>query len=132
MSASNSSSNWIRPNLTHCFCDQPIPERTSRTAANPARRFLCCLYPSDSRRQCKFYFFLDPELRYGYYREEMHRLYLQVQEQMREMQVQEYTLRAIIHELELEVNKRETTDECYKKAIIVFTLVVFLMFFLTN
>ncbi|GKC56179.1 hypothetical protein Tco_1083777 [Tanacetum coccineum] len=132
MSSSNSSSNWIRPIPTHCFCDQPVVERTSRSAANPARRFLCCPYPRDSGRQCRFYFFLDPELRYGYYREEMHRLYLQVKEQRREMQVQEYTLRARIRELELEVNERATTGECYKKAVIVFTLVVFVMFFLTN
>nr|GEU50062.1 cytochrome P450 [Tanacetum cinerariifolium] len=58
----------------------------------------------DSRRQCRFYFFLDPELRYGYYMKEMHKLHTEFQEQRREMQVQEYTLRVRIHELELEVN----------------------------
>ncbi|GKF51369.1 hypothetical protein Tco_0147836, partial [Tanacetum coccineum] len=60
--------------FTHCFCEEPVVE-TSRTPANPARR---CLY---SGRQCEFYFFLDPELRYGDYTDEMHGLYTQVQEQ---------------------------------------------------
>nr|GEW13320.1 quinoprotein amine dehydrogenase, beta chain-like protein [Tanacetum cinerariifolium] len=87
MSSSSSTSNWIRPISTHCFCDEPVVERTSRTPTNPARRFLCCRFPSDSGRQCRFYFFLDTELRYGYYREEMHKLYTQVQKQRREMQV---------------------------------------------
>ncbi|PWA79436.1 hypothetical protein CTI12_AA200830 [Artemisia annua] len=115
MSSSSSSSNWLRPIPTHCFCELPVVERTSRTAANPARRFL-------------FYFFLDPELRYGYYGNEMHSLHTQVQQLRREMQVQDYTYRNRIRDLELELNERTTTGECYKKAVIVFTVFVFVMY----
>ncbi|GJS56329.1 hypothetical protein Tco_0629691 [Tanacetum coccineum] len=46
MSSSSSTSNWIRPIPTHCFCDEPVVERTSRTPTKPARRFLCCRFPS--------------------------------------------------------------------------------------
>ncbi|PWA38006.1 hypothetical protein CTI12_AA585400 [Artemisia annua] len=115
MSSTSSSSNWIRPIPTHCFCELPVVERTSRTAANPARRFLCCPHPSDSGKQCRFYFFLDPELRYGYYRTEMHSLYTQVQQLRREMQVQEYTYRNRIRDLELELNERTTTGKKIQK-----------------
>ncbi|PWA63614.1 hypothetical protein CTI12_AA325250 [Artemisia annua] len=132
MSSSSSSSNWLRPIPTHCFCPLPAVERTSRNATNPAKRFLCCPNPSDSGRQCRFYFFLDPEIRYGYYRNEMHSLYTQVQQLRREMQVQEYTYRSRIHDLELELNERTTTGECYKKAVIVFIVFVFVMSFLVK
>ncbi|GKC34886.1 hypothetical protein Tco_1047270, partial [Tanacetum coccineum] len=72
--------------------------------------------------------FLDPEIRYGYYRNEMHNLYVQLQQARREMQVQEYTYRSRIHELELELNERTVTGDCYKKAVVVFIMVVFVMF----
>ncbi|GJV56633.1 hypothetical protein Tco_1457638 [Tanacetum coccineum] len=66
----SSSSNWIRTVPTHCIYELPVVERTSRTPANPARRFLI--------DQCRFYYFLDPEIRHGYYRTEMHSLYTQL------------------------------------------------------
>ena len=62
----------------------------------------------------------------------MHSLYTQVQQLRREMQVQEYTYRARIHDLEVELNERTPTGECYKKAVIVFILVVFVMSFLAK
>ncbi|GJU11559.1 hypothetical protein Tco_1133955, partial [Tanacetum coccineum] len=122
----------IRPIPTNCFYEEPVVERTSRTSANPARRFLCCRFPSDSRKQCRFYFFLDLELRYSYYRDEMLRLYTQVQEQRMEMQVQEYTYRARIRELELEGNDKAVIGECYEKVVSVFIVVVFVMYFIIN
>ncbi|GJS68964.1 quinoprotein amine dehydrogenase, beta chain-like protein [Tanacetum coccineum] len=132
MSSSSSTSNWIRHIPTHCFCGLPVVERTSRTPANPARRFLCCPKHSESGSQCRFYNFLDPEIRYGYYRNEMHSLYVQLQQARREMQVQEYTYRSRIHELELELNERTVTGDCYKKPVVVFIMVVFVMYFLTQ
>ena len=48
------------------------------------------------------------------------------------MQVQEYTYRARIHDLELELNERTTTGECYKKAVVVFIVVLFVMSFLVK
>ncbi|GKE67952.1 hypothetical protein Tco_1522113 [Tanacetum coccineum] len=86
MSSSSSTSNWIRPIPTHCFCEKPVVERTSRIATNTARRFLCCPNPSDFGHQWRFYYFLDPEIRYGYYITEMRNLYTQVQQLRREMQ----------------------------------------------
>ncbi|GJZ40062.1 reverse transcriptase domain-containing protein, partial [Tanacetum coccineum] len=74
----------------------------------------------ESGSQCRFYNFLDPEIRYGYYRNEMHNLYVQLQQARREMQVQEYTYRSRIHELELELNERTVTGDCYKKPVVVF------------
>ena len=62
----------------------------------------------------------------------MHSLYTQVQQLKREMQVQEYTYRSRIQDLELELNERTSTGECYKKAVVVFTLVVFVMSFLVK
>ncbi|GJZ84813.1 hypothetical protein Tco_0650152 [Tanacetum coccineum] len=132
MSSSSSRSNWIRPIPNHYFCDLPIIERTARTPANLARHFLCCPKPSESGSQCRFYHFLDPEIRYGYYRNEIHNLYIQLQQARREMQVQEYTYRSRIHDLELELNERSVTNDCYKKAVVLFIMVVFVMYFLTN
>ncbi|GKE85597.1 hypothetical protein Tco_1559339, partial [Tanacetum coccineum] len=79
-----------------------------------------------------FYHFLDPEIRYGYYRNEMHNLYIQLQQARREMQVPEYTYRSRIHDLELELNERSVIEDCYKKAVVLFIMVVFVMYFLTN
>nr|GEW72522.1 quinoprotein amine dehydrogenase, beta chain-like protein [Tanacetum cinerariifolium] len=132
MSSSSSTSNWIRSIPTKCFCDLPVVERTSRTPANPARRFLCWPKHSESGSQCRFYHFLDPEIRYGYYRNEMHNLYIQLQQARREMQVQEYTHRSRIHDLKLIQNERSLTSDCYKKAVVVFIIMVFVMCFLTN
>ncbi|GJU49605.1 hypothetical protein Tco_1219160 [Tanacetum coccineum] len=103
MSSSSSASNWIRPIPTHCFCDLP-----------------------ESGIQCRFYHYLDLEIRYGYYRNEMHNLYIQLQQARREVQVQEYTYRSRIHDLELELNERPVTGDCYKKAV-VFIMVVFVV-----
>ncbi|GJY07874.1 hypothetical protein Tco_0374928 [Tanacetum coccineum] len=89
-------------------------------------------YRMESGSQCRFYHFFDPEIRYGYYRNEMHNLYVQLQQARREMQVQEYTYRSRIHELELELNERTVTGDCYKKAVVVFIMVVFVMYFLTQ
>ncbi|GJT11326.1 hypothetical protein Tco_0858368 [Tanacetum coccineum] len=132
MSSSSSTSNWIRPIPTHYFCDLPVVERTSHTPANPARRFLCCPKHSESGSQCRFYHFLDPEISNGYYRNEMHNLYIQLQQARREMQVQEYTYRTRIHDLESQLNERTVTGDCYKKAVVVVIIVVFVMYFLTN
>ncbi|GJR77587.1 hypothetical protein Tco_0089952 [Tanacetum coccineum] len=65
-------------------------------------------------------------------RTEMHNLYVQLQQARREMQVQEYTYRSRIHELELELNERTVTGDCYKKPVVVFIMVVFVMYFLTQ
>ncbi|GJU93163.1 hypothetical protein Tco_1317919 [Tanacetum coccineum] len=132
MSSSSSKSNWIRPILTHFFCDLPVVERTSRTPTNSARHFLCCPKHNESGSQCRFYYFLDPQIRYGYYRTEMHNLYIQLQQSRREMQVQEYTYMSRIHDLKLELNERTVTGDCYKKAVVVFIVVVFVMYFLIN
>ncbi|GJV74630.1 hypothetical protein Tco_1506214 [Tanacetum coccineum] len=104
MSSSSSTSNWIRLIPTHCFCDLP-----------------------ESGSQCRFYHFLDPEIRYGYYRNEMHNLYIQLQQARREIQVQEYTYRTRIHDLKSQLNERTVTGDCYKKAIVVFIIMVFVM-----
>ncbi|GJX65679.1 hypothetical protein Tco_0300022 [Tanacetum coccineum] len=96
MSSSSSRSNWIRPILTHYFCDLPVVDRTACTPANPARHFLCCPKHSESGSQCRFYHFLDPEIRYGYYRNEMHNLYIQLQQARRECYVAEVHLRSRI------------------------------------
>ncbi|GJY07675.1 hypothetical protein Tco_0374729 [Tanacetum coccineum] len=109
MSSSSSTSNWIRLIPTHCFCDLP-----------------------ESGSQCRFYHFLDPEIRYGYYRNEMHNLYIQLQQARREIQVQEYTYRTRIHDLKSQLNERTVTGDCYKKAIVVFIIMVFVMYFLTK
>ncbi|GJY17703.1 hypothetical protein Tco_0389194 [Tanacetum coccineum] len=74
----------------------------------------------ESGNQCRFYYFLDAEIRYGYYRTKMHNLYTQLQQARREMQVQEYTYRSRICDLEMELNERTVTGDCYKKAIAVF------------
>ncbi|GJS84464.1 hypothetical protein Tco_0751005 [Tanacetum coccineum] len=119
MSSSSSTSNWIRPYSHHAFVSILVVERLQRT---PAKSQL-----GESGSQCRFYHFLDPEIRYGYYRNEMHNLYVQLQQARREMQVQEYTYRSRIHELELELNERTVTGDCYKKAVVVFIMVVFVM-----
>ncbi|GJV15229.1 hypothetical protein Tco_1360552 [Tanacetum coccineum] len=125
MSSSSSTSNW-----TDLF--PPIAFVISLLLKEPHKLLQTQLGILSAALNIVFYHFLDPEIRYGYYRTEMHNLYVQLQQAMREMQVQEYTYRSRIHDLELELNERAVTGDCYKKAVVVFILVVFVMNFLIN
>ncbi|GJZ16255.1 hypothetical protein Tco_0551932 [Tanacetum coccineum] len=129
-------SNLRFPRL--CKCGNLLVRRTTWTVHNPCRRFLNCRNSHViGKRSCDSFYWIDPELNNGWYKNQMIELYLALNpderyeytEQIRaqdrfEMLEAEYEVYQI--EMELKLVEAEKSKSFWKKMFVVL-VVLFLL-----
>ncbi|PWA95913.1 hypothetical protein CTI12_AA045560 [Artemisia annua] len=84
-SANNRARYLMRTLPTHCSCNLRLARRISWTERNPGRRFLVCPRPSSHPQRCADFFWIDGELYSDWYKHTMHRMYVSMSSQEREV-----------------------------------------------
>ncbi|KAH7857674.1 hypothetical protein Vadar_015240 [Vaccinium darrowii] len=63
MPSSSSASSTFQIEYSICHCGKPSPMRKSKTKENPGRRFLGCGNYEKGKKNCEYFYWIDPDFK---------------------------------------------------------------------